>query len=195
MSWDEGLDATIASTCIDCKHAETRVYGRTSGARRAFQPCRWAAQRPVHKTVKQAHTSQSKVLLWPGRQIDRAIDRKIEREIEIDRVGGTGRQRREARHGNLLTVFDPCGRVQPETDLFEPWRLDGSRLTLMSWQWREGQGEEAQQDKDGEKREVIRGKEQEGAGDKREYNWIRREPVVEKSAALKLSGKDKAEVW
>lgn len=31
---------------------------------------------------------------------------------------------------NLLTVFDPCGRVQPETDLFELWRLEGSRLTL-----------------------------------------------------------------
>lgn len=31
---------------------------------------------------------------------------------------------------NLLTVFDPCGRVQPETDLLELWRLDGSRLTL-----------------------------------------------------------------
>lgn len=70
----------------------------------------------------------------------------------------------------------------------------------MSWQWGEGrgrgqEGEEARQDKDGEKMEVIRGKEQEGAEDKREYNWIRGKPVVEKSAALKLSGKDKAEVW
>lgn len=40
----------------------------------------------------------------------------------------------------------------------------------MSWQWGEGQGQEARQDKDGERTEVIRGKEQEGAGDKREYN-------------------------
>lgn len=44
----------------------------------------------------------------------------------------------------------------------------------MSWQWgegqRQGQGEEARQDKDGEKMEVIKGKDQEGAGDKREYN-------------------------
>ncbi len=46
---------------------------------------------------------------------------------------------------NLLTVFDPCGRVQPETDLFELWRLEGSRLTLRvdegkeKGQWREGQ--------------------------------------------------------
>lgn len=35
------------------------------------------------------------------------------------------------------------------------------------------------------------GKEQ-GVGDKREYNW---KLVVEKSAALKLIDKDKAEVW
>lgn len=34
------------------------------------------------------------------------------------------------RQGNLLTVLDPCGRVQPDTDLLEPWRLEGSRLTL-----------------------------------------------------------------
>lgn len=49
---------------------------------------------------------------------------------QADTRTGTGRQERSQRHGNLLTVFDPCGRVQPDTDLFEPWRLDGSRLTL-----------------------------------------------------------------
>lgn len=33
-----------------------------------------------------------------------------------------------------------------------------------------GAGEEARQDKDGEKMEVIKGKDQEEVGDKREYN-------------------------
>lgn len=57
-------------------------------------------------------------------------------EVLADRQAGrqTDRQaeRRSQKHGkkNLLTVFDPCGRVQPETDLFELGRLEGSRLTL-----------------------------------------------------------------
>lgn len=102
------------------------------------------------------------------------------------RWGSTGRQERSERHGNLLTVFDPCGRVQPETDLFEPWRLDGSRLTLMPWQGK------AQRDKDEEK-EGIWGKSR--GGGKTEYNWITGQKVVEKSTARELIGKDRAEVW
>lgn len=46
---------------------------------------------------------------------------------------------------NLLTVFDPCGRLQPETDLFELWRLDGSRLTLRV----DGEGNKEREEKCG----------------------------------------------
>ncbi len=84
---------------------------------------------------------------------------------QADRWGRTGRQERSERHGNLLTVFDPCGRVQPETDLFEPWRLDGSRLTLMPWQGK------AQQDKDGEKERIW--------GKSKGWGWGVRENIIE----------------
>lgn len=44
----------------------------------------------------------------------------------------TDRQKQPENMGkeNLLTVFVPCGRVQPDMDLFELWRLEGSRVTL-----------------------------------------------------------------
>ena len=52
-------------------------------------------------------------------------------QLQAGRQAGrqADRQRSE-RQGDLLTVLDPWGRVQPDTDLFEPWRLEGSRLTL-----------------------------------------------------------------
>jgi hypothetical protein len=59
-----------------------------------------------------------------GQRAQRQTEEEEEEEEEEEVV--------EARRGgNLLTVFDPCGRVQPDTDLFEPWRLEGSRLTLV----------------------------------------------------------------
>lgn len=52
-----------------------------------------------------------------------------------------GRQKQPENMGkeDLLTVFVPCGRVQPDMDLFELWRLVGSRVTL---------GEEEEEEKE-----------------------------------------------
>lgn len=64
------------------------------------------------------------------------------------RMCSGNRQANRSRQGNLLTVLDPCGRVQPDTDLLEPWRLEGSRLTLgereTQWGEREKEREEMQ---------------------------------------------------
>lgn len=106
-----------------------------------------------------------------------------------DRWGSTGRQERSERYGNLLTVFDPCGRVQPETDLFEPWRLDGSRLTLMPWQGREGGGEHNKIKMEKKRKHGVRAEGGENIIESQESKWLK------KSAARELIGKDKAEVW
>lgn len=58
---------------------------------------------------------------------------------------------------NLLTVFDPCGRVQPETDLFEFWRLEGSRLTLRVDEGKE-KGQFGRQKEEGEQEDQERNK-------------------------------------
>lgn len=57
---------------------------------------------------------------WAGRQSDR--------QMQPENMGKE----------DLLTVFVPCGRVQPDTDLFELGRLEGSRVTLRGKRKKEG---------------------------------------------------------
>ncbi len=85
-----------------------------------------------------------------------------------DRRTCSGNRQANKAEGNLLTVLDPCGRVQPDTDLLEPWRLEGSRLTLgeRETQWGEQEKEEMQKVKEGlsdsERNAIERNKSKEG---------------------------------
>lgn len=59
--------------------------------------------------------------------------------LEASRQSGRQKQPENMGKEDLLTVFVPCGRVQPDMDLFELWRLVGSRVTL---------GEEEEEEKE-----------------------------------------------
>lgn len=67
------------------------------------------------------------------------VTKRGDDRLEASRQSGRPKQPENMGKEDLLTVFVPCGRVQPDMDLFELWRLVGSRVTL---------GEEEEEEKE-----------------------------------------------